>query len=429
MRALLAAALLAAPAGAASDTDGLTVVEYTTDVDSPSLLSSDPVVSADGYHFTTVDIDKDAESVYLDAKKIAQGPLGTFTYEEKGSLRSGRQFLAALSRDGRVSAHAMLARDDEGRPGYRLAVNGAPVGRRFPLILEIGMSPGGSNVAFVAQASDGKYLVVSAEGAGPSVGSPEKLVGVADSGVAYTLNFGGRNWVYRNHKALTYNEYISVAATPDLSHIAGATFGGVEVDGKPLGRWHTPRALRYSRKGELIFLARSSPNIPDAQADLVVVNGQETALPPFKPNNLPPFVRPDGASFIIEDSGTYGILRIGGRAMPELGGIMPAAEWVAFSPSGAHWAVVAKRGKTYELVVDGKLFASAPSPLRTGRIVFDSETELHYLADSMTRIALVCASIGGEASPRSACIRHGEAIGKKDRYKLKPRGADSPAPR
>lgn len=421
MRALLAfaLALLSGPAGAASDKGGLDVVEYNSDVEA-SFYTPDAVVSADGYHFTTVVVSKDGERVYQDAKKIAQGPLGTFTRE---GYSSRRIFHGSLSRDGKVAAHAMFSPDDEGRPSYRLAVNGAPAGRRFRDILEVRVSPGGGNLAFTAQSPEGKYLVITPKGAGPSVDSPEKLLGVSDSGVAYTLNFGGRDWVYRDHKALTYGEYSEVAVNADLSRIAGVTAGGVEVDGKPLGRWSGPSGLRYTAAGDLVFLARSSPRTADASVDLVVVNGRESALPAFKPGDQedhPASVRPDGVSFLVDDAGTYGHLRLGGKAMPELGEVMPAAEWVAFSPSGRRWAVVARRGNAYELAVDGKLFAPAPLPLKNGRIIFDSETELHYLGSSMGRVTLVCAALEGEVSSRSACARHGEAMGKKDALVLKP---------
>jgi len=426
MMGLLAMALLCAPvrALAAADAGEVSITEYDTGVDT-SFSGPEPLVSADGYHFTAVVVSKDAERLYVDDKKVAQGEPGAYTRIVKGIFGTDRTFQGALSRDGKVAAHTVLVRDDEGRPAYRLAVNGTPVGRRYADMLQVSVSPRGMNVAFVARTPQNKYLVVSAEGDGASVDTPQDIVGVADAGLVYRLSFSGRNWLYRDHKALPYAEYAEAAATPDLARIAGLTPGTplatVEVNGKELGLWRGARALRYSPAGDLIFLARTDPQAPDEAVDVIVVNGRETRLPAYKPNpQYVPSARPgDGTSFLVEKSGTYGILRVGGRAMPELGEILPAAEWVGFSPSGRHWAVVVSREKGNSVAIDGKEFASAPRPLKNARILFDTETEFHYLADSLSRVALVCGTIGGENSPRSACARHGEAIGKKDRYQLK----------
>lgn len=426
MRLLFALAIVAAAAGAraASDEGGVEIVEYNTAVQT-TFSAPEPVVSADGYHFTAVVVAKDSERLYVDDKKVAQGEPGAFTRAEEGGLGSGRTFQGALSRDGKVAAHAVLARDEQGRPGYRLAINGVPAGRRFEDIRAVAVSPGGANIALVGKTGKDKFVVVSAQGDSPTVDSPQDLFGLSDSGLVYRLAFGGRRWLYRNHKALPYPEYAEVAVAPDLSRIAGllpwTDRAPVQVDGKELGRWKDVRSMRYTAAGDLIFLARTGRDVGDAQVNTVVFNGRESLLPAFTPaRHYPPSVRPsDGVSFLVEEAGTYGVLRIAGRPMPELGEIMPAAEWIGFSPSGRHWAAVVSTGKGTAIALDGKVSARAPRPLKNARIVFDSETEFHYLADPMMRIALVCGSVGGPVSPRSVCARNGAAMGEKDRYQLK----------
>ena len=435
MRLLLALALIGAAAGARaasdSDADDVEIVEYNTEVQT-SFTSPAPVVSADGYHFTAVVVSKDSERLYVDDKKVAQGEPGAFTRAEEGAL--GRTFQGALIRDGKVAAHAVLSRDKQGRPGYRLAINGVPAGRRFEDIRAVAVSPGGANVALVGMTGKDKFVVVSAQGDSPTVDSPQQLFGLSDSGLVYGLAFGGRRWLYRNHKALPYAEYADVAVAPDLSRIAGllpwTDRAPVEIDGKELGRWKDVRSMRYTAAGDLIFLARTGRNVGDAQVNTVVFNGREALLPAFTPaRHYPPSVRPsDGVSFLIEEAGTYGMLLIAGRPMPELGEIMPAAEWVGFSPSGRHWAAVVSKDKGTAIALDGKITARAPRPLKNARIIFDSETEFHYLADPMMRVALVCGSIGGPVSPRSACARNGAAMGAKDRYQLKALEAIEAAP-
>lgn len=424
MRALLALALLssAVRAPAAADSEELEITEYNTDVEAP-FLGAQPLVSADGYHFTAVIVSKTGERLYIDDKKVSEGEPGAFTRAGLGALAGDRTFHAALSRDGKLAAHSFLSRDEQGRAGYRLAVNGAPVGRRYAEIAGVAVSPGGGNVAFVAKTAAGKYAVISAQGEGPSVDAPEDIVGISDTGIVYMLVFN-RAWLYRDHKALPYPEYRQVAASPDLSRVAGVQpwteKSPVEVNGKELGRWKDVRDLRYSPAGDLIFLARTGRDVGDAQVNTVVFNGREAAIPAYSPAaQYAPSARPsDGVSFLVEDSGAYGVLRVGGKPMPEVGEVLPAAEWVGFSPSGRHWAAVVSRDKGVSVVVDGKRFASAPRPLKRARVLFDSETEFHYLGDSLGRIALVCGTIGGALPPRSVCARHGEAMGKKNRYKL-----------
>ena len=420
MKTLLALALFCGPVFA--DTEAAGIDEYTSDVDMP-FSGVDPIVSADGYHFTAVVVTKTEEKLYVDAKKIADGEPGAFTRPAPGMF-SSRMLMGAMSRDGKVAAHASLARDAEGRPVTRLGINGTPVGRAYADIVQIAVSPGGANVAFVAKTAADKHLVVSAAGDGPTVDQPPTIAGVSDTGIVYRLVFNGVSWVYRDHKAVPDSDFAQIAVTPDLSRVAGATSwtpSVVKVNGRELGRWQSMSSMRYTPAGDLVFLARTRPGVEDTEYDTLVINGREMTLPPFKPvRDRTLAIRPgDSVPFLAEDKGTYGTLRVGGRAMPEIGEVLPAEEWVAFSPSGRHWLVVVYRaGGSIGVVVDGKDFVRAPRPLKTARIIFDSETEFHYLADDYGRVGLLCGTIGGENSPRSVCARHGEALGKKNRFKL-----------
>jgi hypothetical protein len=105
--------------------------------------------------------------------------------------------------------------------------------------------------------------------------------------------------------------------------------------------------------------------------------------------------------------------------MPEIGDLHRMTHWVAFSRSGRHWAVFVQdaKGKT-DLIVDGLAQEGTfLSPLKSARLIFDTENEYHYLGESLSRITLVCGALKGAPSPEGTCARYGARLDEHPRVR------------
>lgn len=366
--------------------------------DTPASMSS-----ADGYHYAEIHQAGDLERLYLDGRVVARGPTGTLCYN-KCPL--------ALSADGLVVAHQLRITEPR-RSGYSAAVNGKPFGGVFNEIRSVQISPKAGNAVYTVRTGDDDWAVLSAAGLSPTFAEMPGRAAVGESGLLYLAKWKGATWLFRDHKPVDSRFYAGVYANPSLSRVATVYHANnhrmaAEANGKLLGEWaqidSEGAALDY--QGRLVFSARANPS--SRSYDAVVVEG--VALAAAAPRH--PAGAPSGRVYWLqEENGDTAVYRDGVRlgSWP-----IPAVEgWISFSPTGAHWAALTAAGRFANLVVDGKVVAEfLPEPVGPTRLVFDNESELHYLGarSAAEKVALVCVALGEAAIERSACVGRAERL-------------------
>ena len=392
------------------------VAEFSTGVALDTFNGPAPVVSHDGYHFAAVTVGADGmETLYKDGNELGKGSPGTYTSPSASAYERRPLFLASISDNG-VLLHSMRYRDPGGRSGYLIALNGAPKGALYDRIFQVVATPRGDNAAY-STLDNGHYAVATLSGRTPASTLLPRLIGANASGLYYEFHWSGRDWNYRNLDALPYRDYLSIAAHPTRASLAGIYVDNrgamLEVDGKESGGpWLEAAGPFYSAEGRLVVPARVG-SAEKGRFDAVTVDGRAHTVPAFTlMKGYDPTAGPDGTPYTVSGDYANAVLAVGGKLRPDIGKPISARGWIAFSPSGRRWAIIANGEKRLQPVVDGRVGEDAAvSPLDDARLVFDSETEFHYLGSSVGAIVLACVTLDGQDPEEGRCGRRAASYG------------------
>lgn len=352
-------------------------------------------ISDDGYHMVQLRKDK---RVLLDGKEV---------YRAVTPSHDSVPNMAAISGDGASWAVMRGEADESGAfRGVVLTINGKEIRRSHRSVRDLKYSSKGGNLAYIAQGTDGKWNVVSAQGSGPAFDAIPGLIAVGDDGILYNVDWQGRRWLYRDHAPAKGPDYHLLAATPDLAHVfatykLGREFGA-SLDGAEFGRWPYVGDPLIDDKGRAAFFFSS---VPDAKGwyDRLYVAGKTFTIPLSQPespvfNSAGVFWRAAGVVYRdAEKIGDYPAYR---------------GTWAAASPSGRRWAFLAGDERSSALIVDGRAVESGlPPPLFETRPVFDGEKALHYLGvGANDKAVLVCVTLDESKAARGACARKAAAL-------------------
>jgi hypothetical protein len=353
-------------------------------------------ISRDGYHI--VQLTKDKRRVLLDGKEV---------YTTSSPNHDKINPMMAISKDG---SSWVMTRGEANEAGAYLGmimtVNGHEMRRDYSSVRELKFSPKGGNLAYIAHGADGKYSVISAQGAGPAFETSPGLISVGDNGVLYNADWQGRRWLYRDHNPGKGPDYQLLESTPDLAHVLatyklGREFGA-SMDGAEFGRWPEIGYPMIDDKGRAAFFISSTP---DAKGwyDRLYVDGKTTTIPLSKPDS--PVFNSAGAFWHVGDAVYRDAEKIGSWSVY-------GNNWVGASPSGRHWAFLAGNRQTATLIIDGlELDAGMPPPLFNTPPVFDGENTLHYLGvDNTDKAVMVCVTLDESRAARSACAKKAAAM-------------------
>lgn len=352
-------------------------------------------ISADGYHLVKLTKDR---RVLVDGKEVYRA-----TTPSHDSIIN----MTAISDDGASWALMRGEADENGAfRGVVLTINGKELRRSHQSVRDLKYSPKGGNLAYIAQGTDGKWSVVSAQGAGAAFEAIPGLISVGDDGILYNVDWQGRRWLYRDHNPGQGPDYHLLAATPDLAHVfatykLGREFGA-SMDGAEIGRWPNIGDPMIDHKGRAAFFFST---VPDSKGwyDRLYTAGKTDTIPLSKPES--PVMNSAGVFWQAAGAVYRGAEKIGDHPVYGI-------DWAGASPSGRHWAFLTGDQRAAALVVDGQAVESGlPPPLFNTRPVFDGEKALHYLGvDSRNTAILVCVTLDDSKAARGACARKAAAL-------------------
>ena len=372
------------------------------------------IYSNDGYHYAVLAASGGRESWIKDGRVVDSAAAGTFP--KPGSL--GEDATAAISDHGGVLLYVARVRGDSARgAGKAVFINGKPVdGGSYEDVRGVQLSPEGRNAGYLALGAGG-WTAITNSGSSPVSAQKPGHFRVGSASTVYLLRLQGRNWLYRDHRPVaTSGDYTDVAVSPDGRRIAGCLSRDdgivIEVDGAVCGPWPMAGTPKFGPDGHHFgFFVRRHAG--ETGYDAVIVDGEKNKIYPMSSKDAI-FLRlspGDGMPFWVEHSDRRGDTifaagkRLGSWRLVDLG-----ANWIAFSPSGRHYAFLADRGGSTELVVDGRVLEKgAPLPDDTAVLAFDDEDEFHYMAYDGERMILVCGTRDDTLARKTKCARIGRA--------------------
>lgn len=352
-------------------------------------------LSRDGYHLVKLSDDK--SRVFVDGREA---------YKASTAFSDKVWPMAAISADGSSWAVMRGETDDAGEFRLIMAINGKALRRAHTEVRDLTFSPKGANIAYLARGADGKYSVVSAQGAGPAFEAMPGLISVGDNGVLYNVDWQGRRWLYRDHNPGKGPDYHLLKATPDLAHVL-ATYKigreyGVSVDGAELGRYPDIGPLMIDKVGRPAFFYSTTPD-SEGRYDRLYFDGRTSAVPAVRAES--PVLTPAGVFWSSGDDAYLGADKLG--SFPRYNG----PDWAGASPTGRHWAFLSGTNAKASLIVDGRAReAGLPPPMFNAGPVFDGENALHYMGHDKDMAALVCVTLDESPAARGACARKAAAL-------------------
>lgn len=373
--------------------------------------SGGAIYSNDGYHYAALAASGGRETWFKDGRVVDTGPAGTFP--KPGAL--GDDATVAISDGGGVLLYVARGRGGSGTSaGEEVFINGRPVDRRSCQdVRGVQLSPEGRNAGYLALGPGGWTAVTNSGGSPVSARKPSHFR-VGSVSTVYLLQLQGRNWLYRDHRPVAPADYTDVAVSPDGRRVAGCLERDdgivIEADGAACGPWPMAGEPKFSPDGRHFgFFVRRQAGA--SGYDGVIVDGDKNKI--YSSSSTDPiFLRLSpgaGKPFWVEHSDLGGDAiyaagkRLGTWSLVDLG-----ANWIAFSPSGRHYAFLADRGGATELVVDGRVVEKgAPVPDDTAVLAFDGENEFHYLGGDGERMILVCGTRDGSRASETKCARIG----------------------
>ncbi len=300
--------------------------------------------------------------------------------------------------------------------GEEAVIDGKPIdGKSYDDVRGVQLSPEGRNAGYLARGADGWTAVTNLGGSPVSAEKPRHFR-VGSESTVYLLKWQGRTWLYRDHRPVGARDYTDAAVSPDGLRVAGCLVRddgiSVEADGAVCGPWPLAGKPKFGPDGRhfAFFIRRRAEK---TGYDAVIVDGNKDKIYPASIENAIYLrVSPGkGEPFWVDHSDRRGdAIFAAGKKIGTWGLVDLGENWIAFSPSGRHYAFLADRDGATQLVVDGRVREkSVPLPDDTAALAFDDEDSFHYLAYDGERMTLVCGTRGASPVGKTKCARIGRA--------------------
>jgi hypothetical protein len=355
------------------------------------------IFSGDGYHVARLESDAREDHWVVDGAVRARGRTGSFPAA------------GVLSQDGSKLLHLIEVRNEKGDPaGVAAALNGRRLGKPFPEIQMLTLSPSGRNAGYVAKTKEG-WAVISGQGVGPAFPDPPGVLTLTDSGTLYFAVWQGTVWLYKNHKPVKSFATTDVSASPDLKHVGalvrdtGKVF--VEVDGKRYGPYANATTPVFSRGGGHWAAMASHPGAGDA-FDVLLADGRPAAGAACSGCSV--VVDDAGRAFqdlllvSISDRGQMHSFYLNGKELRE-GGRPPKIGMLA---GGGHFVYPMLTPRGVGVGFDGRVLEyDVPLPLPDAPVEFDGPGEYHYWSLEGQNLRLVCGTDDGSEPKLSRCAQ------------------------